>query len=170
MKYLKRLGMLGLVVLTASGCEDITNPVDVEGQQVGPYVHFVADTATLATRLPGAANPALAILRLPVPVEEDVVVTYTFGGDAVFGQDFVPVDRTGAPRTDVTAAGGTAVLNYDFDDVRLPQDTLRLRVPATAVSGRVLHVTLTSATTAQTNRALETGYVERFRRFVLRVR
>lgn len=168
MSHVKRIGMLALAALVAAvaACEEIENPVDA-GQQIGPYVRFLSNTAA---RTPGATSQVLVIFQLPTRVEEDVQVSYSFGGTAVLGQDFVPVaNAAGAPRTDVTATGGTAKIIYKFDDTNFGADTLRLRVPTTATKGRTLEINITGAQTVSSNRTIDVGVLDRLKRFVLTI-
>lgn len=160
MKRSKWLSTLALAAIGATACEDITNPVEEFGELTDPFVRFVDSEAT---GTPGSV--VLAIFQMPTAVEENVEVDYTFGGDAVFDQDFQPVDlEDGDPRTDVTAAGGTAQLEYEFDNTSLSTDTLGLFVPLDAVDGRSLEIELTEARTA-TGTPVQIGLIESHRVF-----
>jgi len=162
-KYLG-IAALALAVTVTGACEDITNPVEDFGQLVGPYVRVQTSAANVRV-----GTTALFIVQMPTRVEEDVQVNYAFGGTAVFGEDFRPVDRTGAPRTDVTATGGVLRIPYRFDNTQITTDTLRLAIPATAGINRTIEVEITEARTSS-NRTIETGYTEQFRRSILTIR
>lgn len=159
MKWSKWFCTLALAAIGATACEDITNPVEEFGELTDPFVRFVDSEAT---GTPGSI--AVAVFQMPTALEESVEVDYTFGGDAVFDQDFQPVDTDGDPRTDVTAAGGTAQLEYEFDDTSLSNDTLALFVPSDAMDGRTLEIELTEARTA-TGTPVQIGLVESHRVF-----
>lgn len=163
MKSMRIIGALGVAALALSGCEDITNPVEEFGQLADPYVRF---ETSQAVGTPASTN--LVILQLPTRVTEDVTVTYSFGGDAVFGEDFVVVDADGNVRNDVTAAGGTAVIPYDSSQTQFARDTIFIFVPFDATDGRTLEVEIESAVT-ESGVAIETGYIERFRVFDLSI-
>jgi hypothetical protein len=166
MRFLKTLALLGLVAVAAAACEDgITNPVNEFGEQLGPYVRFLSPSATASA---GDEDPALAIVQLPTRVEEDVTATYSFGGTAVLGEDFQPVDADGNPRADVTASGGTAHLEYELENTTSARDTLRLQVLGTATAGRTLEISLTGAQTAS-GTPIETGYIDQNRKFTLTI-
>jgi hypothetical protein len=163
MKTIRIIGTLAVAAVVAAGCEDITNPIQEQGQLVGPYVQFVGETGIAP---PEATFPV--VFRLPTALEEDVIVQYTFGGDAVFGEDYVIVDRAGNIRTDVTAAGGTATIRYDFDDTSFPQDTLFVRTTFDAVDGRTLQVRIVDAASV-TGREVLPGIIEAHRVFNLSI-
>lgn len=163
MKSLRILGALGVAALALAACEDITNPVEEFGTLAGPYVRFLTDAAV---GTPSSTN--FVILQLPTRVTEDVTVTYSFGGDAVFGEDFMVVDADGNVRTDVTAAGGTATIEYDSTQAALARDTIRIFVPFDANDGRTLEVEIESAVT-ESGVAIETGFIDRFRLFNLSI-
>jgi hypothetical protein len=165
MRFLKTLAVLGLVATAAAACDGVTNPVDEFGTLEGPYVKFVSSSASAPV---GAEDPVLVVVQLPTRVEENVTATYSFGGTAVLGQDFQPVDADGNPRSDVTAAGGTANLPYVFDNTASPRDTLRLQILPTATPGRTLEISLTGAQTAS-GQPIETGYIDKFKQFVLTI-
>jgi hypothetical protein len=163
MRTIRKIGSLLVAAAAFTGCEDITNPVEEFGQQVDPYVRFETSSA-IGT--PGSTTEV--IFQLPTRVEEDVTIQYTFGGDAVFGEDYEIVDANGAPATGVTAAGGTATLTFDFEQTTFPRDTVYVFVPFDATDGRTLEVTIASATTAS-GQALETGYIDAYRTFDLSI-
>lgn len=161
MNRLTRVGVLALAAVVAVACEDITNPVEEFGRLEGPFVQFVTSQAV---GTPG--SEVLAIFQLPTRVDEDVEITFAFSGDAVFGQDFLVVDREGNVRSDVTASGGTARIPFLPEQTAFGRDTLRLMVPFNAVDGRSLRVEMTDARTVS-GRRIETGFVETFRTFTL---
>lgn len=163
MKMMRITGILGVAMLALAGCEDITNPVEEFGTLADPYVRFLT-----ASAIGTPASTNRVILQLPTRLTEDVTVTYTFGGDAVFGEDFQVVDETGAVRTDVTASGGTAIIPFDPDQTTLPRDTIIIVVPFAATDGRTLEIEIASAVT-ESGRAIETGYIDRFRTFDLAI-
>jgi hypothetical protein len=155
------IGTVALTAVAGAGCDDVTNPVEEFGQLKGAYVRFVSEGA-IGT--PESTNRAIFVIT--TRVEEDVEITYTFGGDAVFGTDFVAVDGQGNVRTDVTSAGGKAIIEYDPTQVDFPRDTLRLFVPFAAQDGRRVTVDMTSARTAS-GRELDTELFQRFSTYTL---
>jgi hypothetical protein len=162
-KYL-RLGALALVLLAAGACDNITNPAEEEGQMVGPYVRFTAATAN--ARLGATTN---VIFQLPTRIQDqDVRVQFSFGGSAVYGEDFRAVDRTGAARTDVTASGGAITIPYSLTNTSFLADTLRVQVLPTATTGRTIAVEMTGAATAS-GQSIQTGHVDRLRRLVITI-
>lgn len=157
MRLIRAIGALALAAGAAAGCEDITNPIEEFGTLEDPFVRFAAPQ-TVGT--PGSTNPV--VIELPTRVEEDVTVEFSFGGNAVFGEDFVIVDQNGDPRDDVTAAGGTATIPFIFDqNTELAADTLLVFVPFDATDGTVLEIQIESAVTAS-GRVLETGFIGQF--------
>lgn len=163
MNRMRVLGALAVTGLVAAGCEDITNPVEEFGQLAGPYVRFEA-----ASAIGTPDSYVLIIFQMPTRVEEDVEIDFSFGGDAVFGQDYIVVDDDGNPRTDVTASGGSVTIRYDFDQTAFARDTLRVFVPFDATDGAALEVEITAATTASGD-PIETGFIDRFRTFTLSI-
>lgn len=163
MTRLTRICALAVAMVAVGACEEITNPVEEFGDLTGPFVRFENETA-IGT--PGSIVPVRFVM--PTRVEEDVTVDFTFGGDAVFGEDFVVVDAQGNPRTDVTAAGGTASIPYRFTEPNFARDTLFVRVPFDATDGRVLDVQITGARTAS-GREIQPGIIETYRNFALSI-
>jgi hypothetical protein len=160
MKLFKRFGMLAVATLAIAACEDVTNPLD-EGALVGPFVRFVSNAASAK---PGTAAVNV-VFQLPTRLEEDVLVDYTFGGDAVFGTDYAVVKSKG----EAGAKGGTMRIGYDPSKTAIPQDTLVLSVPAGATPGHVLEVNITGAKGAVSGRNVEAGYIDKYRTYKLTV-
>lgn len=156
MRIIRTIGALALAAVSAAACDDITNPIEEFGSLEDPFVRF-ADRGLVGT--PGSTVEV--VIELPTRVEEDVTVDYSFGGDAVFGEDFIPVDANGDPRADVTASGGTETIPFDFDDTAVPTATVRVFIPFDATDGAVLTVNLESAVTAS-GRELVTGFIPQF--------
>lgn len=163
MRTIRITGALAVAAVAAAGCQDITNPVEEFGTLADPYVRF-EDDAAIGT--PGSLN--LVIFQLPTRVEEDVTVEYSFGGDAVFGEDYQIVTADGTVRDDVTADGGTAVIPYDTGETSFARDTVYVFVPFEATDGRTLQVEIASAT-SESGTALETGYIDDYRLFTLAI-
>jgi len=160
MTAMKRLHVavaLALATSFGAACEDITNPVEEFGALEDPYVRMEFSRVVATPETTG-----LIVFVMPTRVEEDVEIDFTFGGDAVFGEDFVVVDADGNPRTDITAAGGTATIEFDPEQTLFGRDTLRVFVPFDATDGRTLEVEITAAR-AESGRAIETGFIDRFR-------
>ncbi len=163
MKIIKTLGALVAIAAVAAGCNDITNPVEQQGQLVGPYVRWESHT--------GIGTPegtVLAIIQMPTRVEEDVTIDYTFGGDAVYGQDFYAVDANGTERTDVTASGGTATIHYDPEQTSFGRDTVRLYVPFSATNGKTVDIQLADAQTAS-GLTVAPGYTDDYQHFLMSI-
>lgn len=163
MKTIRTIGALALAAVSAAACDDITNPIEEFGSLEDPFVRF-ADSRTVGT--PGSIVDV--VIELPTRVEEDVTVAYSFGGDAVFGEDFIPVDANGDPRADVTASGGTETIPFVFDQTSIPTATLRVFVPFDATDGALLTVQLESAVTTS-GRELVTGFIPQFSNFDLSI-
>lgn len=163
MKTIRNFGTLLLAAVAFAGCEDITNPVEEFGSLEDPYVRFETSSA-IGT--PGSTTRV--IFQMPTRVEEDVTIQYTFGGDAVFGDDFVVVDAAGDPVADVTAAGGTATIPFDPEQTTFGRDTILVFVPFDATDGRTLEIQIASAT-VPSGQNIETGFVEAFNTFDLNV-
>lgn len=163
MKIIKSIGALVAIATIASGCSDITNPAEQQGELVGPYVRWVSHT--------GIGTPqstVMAIIQMPTRVEEDVTIHYTFTGDAVYGTDFYAVDQNGDPRADVTAQGGTAVIKYDPDQTAVGRDTIRLYVPFDAADGTSVDVDIADAQTAS-GETVAPGYIDDYQHFLMSI-
>lgn len=157
MRLIRTIGVLALAAGTVAACEDITNPIEEFGTLEDPFVRFESAT-TVGT--PGSTQAV--VVELPTRVEEDVTVEVTFGGDAVFGEDYVIVDSEGNAREDVSAGGATLSIPFDFNqNTVLASDTLLVFVPFDATDGVVLDVQIESAT-AESGRVLNTGFIEQF--------
>ena len=163
MRLMRITAALGVAALALAGCEDITNPVEEFGRLEDPYVRFETSGTT---GTPGSTN--LVIFQLPTRLEDTVDISFSFGGDAVFGTDFVVVDEAGNPRTDVNASGGSAVIPFVAGQTTIPRDTLIIFVPFAANDGRKLEIVIESAVT-RSGRELETGFVDQFRTFDLSI-
>lgn len=157
MRLIRTIGVLALAAGTVAACEDITNPIEEFGALEDPFVRFESAT-TVGT--PGSTQAV--VVELPTRVEEDVTVEVAFGGDAVFGEDYVIVDSEGDARDDVSAGGATLNIPFDFNqNTTLSSDTLLVFVPFDATDGAVLDIQIVSAT-AESGRVLETGFIEQF--------
>lgn len=157
MRLIRTIGVLALAAGTVAACEDITNPIEEFGTLEDPFVRFQS-AKTVGT--PGSTQAV--VVELPTRVEEDVTVDVAFGGDAVFGDDYVIVDSEGNARGDVSAEGATLSIPFDFNqNTMLSSDTLLVFVPFDATDGAVLDVQIESATT-ESGRVLKTGFVEQF--------
>lgn len=141
MRTFRTISALAVAALAVAGCEDITNPVEEVGEFAPPWVGFstVSGTAPHGGFVP-------VIFTAPGRPEQDIEIDFTFGGTAVFGEDYVIVTdpESGTPRSDVTAAGGTALIPYD-PAAESPHDTLWVFIPTDAVAGRQLEVNMTAA-------------------------
>ncbi|MGK7313460.1 MAG: hypothetical protein ACN0LA_14685 [Candidatus Longimicrobiales bacterium M2_2A_002] len=87
------------------------------------------------------------IFDAPTRPQEDVVIDYTFGGDAVYGEDFVVTDASGTPLSGVTSSGGTITIEAS-PDAEAPEDTIYLSVPTDATVGAEAEVQIASASLA----------------------
>ncbi|MDG5767281.1 hypothetical protein QA596_07385 [Balneolales bacterium ANBcel1] len=134
---------MGLALLIYAGCENVDNPVNEMGEQIGPYVRFQAETAV------GAPESVVnVIVQLPTTIEEDVDYTVSFGGDAVYGEDFTIVDTDGNVRGGFSAEGGTSTIFYDAEETSIDRDTLFVAIDFDAVDGRQLSIQLVEAESA----------------------
>lgn len=157
MRLIRTIGVLALAAGTVAACEDITNPIEEFGTLEDPFVRFESAT-TVGT--PGSTQAV--VVELPTRVEEDVTVDVAFGGDAVFGEDYVIVDSEGNAREDVSAEGATLSIPFDFNqNTVLASDTLLVFVPFDATDGAALDIQIESATT-ESGRVLNTGFIEQF--------
>lgn len=156
MRTFRTISALVVAALAVTGCEDITNPVEEVGEFAPPWVGF---TTVSGTAPHGSYVPV--IFTAPGRPEQDIEIDFTFGGTAVFGEDYVIVTDpvSGTPRSDVTAAGGTALIPYD-PAAESPHDTLWVFVPTDAVAGRDLQVNITAA--RGTGGAVTLGYLGDF--------
>lgn len=136
MRTIRTFGILAVAAIAGTACEDIVNPVEEMGEFAPAYVVF-ASTAAIGVQ--GTTVPV--VFDVPPRPDEDVVIDFTFSGDAVFGQDYVIVDRP-----DVTAAGGTTTIAAD-PAAEEPTDTLWVAVPEDATDGAVLQIDITDAST-----------------------
>lgn len=164
MKTMRMIGALAVLAVAGVACEDITNPVD-SGELTPPWVRFdvVEEVGDLTTYVP-------IIFEAPSRPEEDITIDFTFGGDAVFGEDFVVVADSGSttPREGITAEGGTLTLEYDPNREQ-PHDTLWVYVPQEATAGRVLTAEMVSAQRADGSE-VTLGYLGNFATFEMTVR
>lgn len=142
MKTIRTFGILAVAATAGIACEDIVNPVEEMGEFAPAYVVF----ANVQANTPQGGMAAVVFDSPPRP-EEDVVIEYTFSGDAVFGEDYVIVNADGSPRSDVTADGGTATIVAD-PAAEEPTDTLWVAVPEDAAVGAVLQIDIIDANTA----------------------
>lgn len=165
MKTMRIIGALAVAGMAIAGCQDITNPVEETGEFGAPWVRFdvVAQQGDLDSYVP-------IIFEAPSRPEQDIDIEFTFGGDAVFGEDYVVVEDEGVttPRSDVTAEGGTITLPYDPAQEQ-PHDTMWVYVPQDATAGRVLTVEMVGAQ-GQDGNEITLGYLGDFATFELTVR
>jgi hypothetical protein len=165
MRTYRIIGALAVAASVVVGCQDITNPVEEFGTLAPAWVAFEAPRAVNGSH--GTYVPVVygALTTRP---EEDVEIDITFGGDAVFGEDYVIVDGpNGAPRTDLSAAGGTLMLDAD-PSREGPQDTLWVFVPTTAEVGSVVEIEMADARTV-TGAPITVGYIGQFTAFEITV-
>lgn len=165
MRTLKIIGALAVTAGVMAGCEDITNPVEEFGEFAPAWVGFEAPRTVNGSH--GTYTPVVygALTTRP---EEDVQIDVTFGGDAVFGQDYVIVDQPGgSARSDLSAAGGTLLL--DADPAREgPEDTLWVFVPETATVGSTVEIQMSEARTVGGD-VITVGYLGDFHTYTLTV-
>lgn len=162
MRNLIIFGALAAVGLTAAGCEDIVNPVEEAGEFAPPYVVLTSTGAGVAL---GGMTPV--VFDVPPRPDEDVTINYTFGGDAVFGDDFVVTDASGTPLPDVTASGGSITIEAN-PEAEAPEDTIYLSVPTDATVGAQATVQIASATLASGEDAI-VGRLGDFTTFTLTI-
>lgn len=147
------------------GCEDVTNPIEEFGEFAPAWVGFEAPRAVNGSH--GTYTPVVygALTTRP---EEDVEIDITFGGDAVFGEDFVIVDEpNGSPRSEFSAEGGTVALDSD-PSREGPTDTLWVYVPEDAAVGSQVEIQMEEARTV-TGETITVGYTGDFSTFELTV-
>jgi hypothetical protein len=163
MNKLKAVAAMVLISVVGTACEDITNPIEEFGQLVDPFVRWEVPQSI------GAPEQTVGvIIQLPTRLEEDVNYNFALGGDAVFGDDYIVVDREGTPRADVTAAGGSGTITYVEDRDAFSRDTIFFFIPFEAVDGRVIELEIVSAQAAS-GRNVETGYIERYQKHRLSI-
>ncbi len=157
--------VLAVVILAMVGaaCEDITNPIEEFGQLVDPFVRW-----EVATSIGAPEQTVGVIIQLPTRLEEDVSYSFALGGDAEFGVDYIPVDREGNPRADVTAQGGSGTIVYNPEQDAFSRDTIFFFIPFEATDGRQVEIEITNAQSAS-GRNVETGYIERYQRHSLSI-
>ena len=162
MKTIRFIGALAVAGMVATGCTDITNPVEEFGEFAPAWVGFDSEEIGAAR---GFTIPV--IFEAPTRPEEDVIIDFTFGGTAVFGEDYEIVNADGSPRTDVTSAGGTVTIEYD-PAATAPQDTMWVFVTTEATDGSQLVVDITDARTADGDE-VTVGYLDDLDQFTLTI-
>jgi hypothetical protein len=164
MRTFRIIGALAMTAVVMVGCEDITNPVEEFGEFAPAWVGFEAPRAANGSH--GTATPVIygALTTRP---EEDVQIDITFGGTAVFGEDYMIVDASGSPISGITAAGGTLLI--EADPAREgPQDTLWIAVPTDATVGSTVIIEMSEARTVDGD-PIAVGYLGQWTEFELTV-
>ncbi len=164
MRTFKIIGALAMTAVVMVGCEDITNPVQEFGEFAPAWVGFEAPRAVNGSH---GSTTGVVYGALTTRPEEDVEIDITFGGDAVYGEDFVVMDANGSPRSDITAAGGTLMIDSD-PNLEEPQGMFWIYVPTSATVGRTVVIQMTSAQTVDGN-PITVGYLGDFTEFELTV-
>lgn len=167
MKNLVYILFVGIILTSCDGFDLSDNGLD-NLQELPEYVAFNAPglNATLAPFNEDEGASVDLIVEAPAGTLDDIVVSYTFGGDAVFGADFnVP----GA-----SAAGGTVTVTHNINQAGTETTggvaftdrgniAVELLTDAVADGDKVLTVTLTSATRGSETIAVGRGGTEMLR-------
>lgn len=139
MKTLKIFSVLALVGLCS--CEEYQDDRFNFSNAYPAYVQM-RDYTVDRSVTEGSGSTTVQV-ELPIPVGEDVTVTYKFEGSAVFNTDF-KIDGA-------TASGGTSTIKYDVNTTaveRTPNITVLLLKDGKKDGAKVLEFTLVSAKTA----------------------
>ena len=161
MKNLIYILALGIVLVSCDGFDLSDNGLD-NLQELPEYVAFNAPgvNATLPPFEESEGGTVDLIVEAPIGTLEDIVVSYSFGGDAVFGVDFtVP----GA-----SATGGTVTITHNINQAGTETTggvafTDRGNIPVELLTDgvvdgdKVLTVTLTSASRGSETIAIGRG-------------
>ncbi len=134
MNMKKFLYVIPLFALLFYGCENVSEPIDIEGGVIPAFV--IIQTADQNVAAGGSQE---VVFQLGQTQEENVTVEYSISGDAVEGEDFVL--SSGSP--------GTVIIEHDSESTNLDTGSITFDFPVTAAFGtsRTLTLTLESAVT-----------------------
>jgi hypothetical protein len=128
MKMKKLLFVIPLFALLFYGCENVSEPIDIESGVVPAFV--IIETAD--QNVVAGANLEV-LFQLGQTQEENVTVEYTISGDAIQGEDYV---ITGG-------SAGTVVIEHDPETTQLDRGSVTFDFPVTAALGTSRNLTLT---------------------------
>ena len=133
MKMKKLLFVIPLFALLFYGCENVTEPIDIESGVIPAFVIIETTNRDVV-----AGGNLEVLFQLGQTQEENVTVEYTISGDAVEGEDYL-----------VSGSSGTVVIEHDPETTQLDRGSIIIEFPFTAALGttRNLIITLESATT-----------------------
>ncbi len=134
MNMKKLLYVIPLFALLFYGCENVSEPIDIESGVVPAFV--IIQTADQDVVAGGNLE---VVFQLGQTQEENITVEYTISGDAVEGEDFVLTSGT----------AGTVIIEHDSESTSLDTGSITFDFPVTAALGtsRSLTLTLESAVT-----------------------
>ena len=108
----KIIYFIALIVLGFTACEEFEDDRIDHSNIYSSYVKFNSKTRTYNLN----ENDDTAFLRvdLSVTLYEDVLVTFDFEGDAIYGTDFIVADHDGGEVVSADANSAIIKLKYDI--------------------------------------------------------
>ncbi|TVR18289.1 MAG: hypothetical protein EA391_02615 [Balneolaceae bacterium] len=128
MKMKKLLFLIPLFALIFYGCENVSEPIDIESGVIPAFV--IIQTADQDVVAGGNLD---VVFQLGQTQEENVTVEYSISGDAVQGEDYVLTSGT----------AGTVVIEFDPETTSLDTGSITFDFPVTAALGTSRNLTLT---------------------------
>lgn len=130
----KLLFVIPLFVLLFYGCENVSEPIDIESGVIPAFVIIETTDQDVV-----AGGNLEVLFQLGQTQEENVTVEYTISGDAIQGEDYVLT----------SGSAGTVVIEYDPETTQLDRGSVTFDFPVTAALGtsRALTLTIESAVT-----------------------
>ena len=130
----KFLYVIPLFALLFYGCENVSEPIDIESGVIPAFVIIETTDQDVV-----AGGNLEVLFQLGQTQEENVTVNYTISGDAVEGEDYVLT----------SGSAGTVVIEYDPETTNLDRGSVTFDFPVTAALGtsRALTLTIESAVT-----------------------
>jgi len=134
MKMKKLLFVIPLFVLLFYGCENVSEPIDIESGVIPAFVIIETTDQDVV-----AGGNLEVLFQLGQTQEENVTVEYTISGDAIQGEDYVLT----------SGSAGTVVIEHDPETTQLDRGSVTFDFPVTAALGtsRALTLTIESAVT-----------------------
>ena len=130
----KLLFVIPLFALLFYGCENVSEPIDIES---GVIPAFVIIESNDGSALPGGSFDV--VFQLGQTQEENVIVDYVITGNAEEGVDY----------NVASGDGSTVIIEHDPETTSLDRGTLSLNIPETAGAAGTVQIVieLVSATT-----------------------
>ncbi|MEM9847952.1 MAG: hypothetical protein AAF847_08680 [Bacteroidota bacterium] len=142
MKYLNILFLL--LVFAACEYDSFEDEIALSGlpdTDIPAFIRFDNGLDPVIT-LAEADGSTSVRLDFQFPVESDLTVDFSFGGDAVFGEDFTVANSS--------ASGGSLTIEHDPENIAFTTGDLEVMtvIDTTADGTKELIITLTNATAA----------------------